>query len=242
MRPIDWPRARLNRAAEHIQEFDVAVRQWYDSKPLRIIYEQFNADQTAYIYRFKFAPIPARIGIIAGDALHNLRASLDYLTWQLALKTTEHPSRKTAFPICLRNDDESQRHIKSLLKNVPDEARKIIKSFQPYHTGDDLEPQRHVLWLLHNLSIIDKHQFITVWGEWHVALKDGMTQNWLNKNTIEITILVVDKNLPPPPPEVSYDLSFGQKLFILGIRADILSKIHDGIRDVVLPSFDRFLL
>ena len=162
MHPLDGPRAKLDRAAEHIQEFDAAVRRWNNSKTFRTVSEQFNSDKTEYIYRFEFGSIPVRIGIIAGDALHNLRSSLDYLVWQLALLTTGHPGTETAFPICLTDGEASQKRIKTLLKHVPNDAREIIKDLQPYNTRDELKPELHILWLLHRLSIIDKHQFVTV--------------------------------------------------------------------------------
>lgn len=240
MHPLDGPRAKLDRAAEHIQEFDAAVRRWNNSKTFRTVSEQFNSDKTEYIYRFEFGSIPVRIGIIAGDALHNLRSSLDYLVWQLALLTTGHPGTETAFPICLTDGEASQKRIKTLLKHVPNDAREIIKDLQPYNTRDELKPELHILWLLHRLSIIDKHQFVTVAGaQWTIDCKKGMGYRWLNEATVEIAIPVVDENLPPAPPKVTYNLVLGHKL-IPGIRPDVLPRIHHDIKEIVLPRFESF--
>jgi hypothetical protein len=44
---------------------------------------------------------PAELSLIAGDAIHNLRAALDNLTWALAEKYgTPNPKKKVQFVAC----------------------------------------------------------------------------------------------------------------------------------------------
>jgi len=244
MYPLDGPRRKLDRAAEHIQTLNDAVRRFYDSEPLHRS-GQFNAEQTAYIYRFEVDAIPIYIGIVASDVLHNLRSALDHITWQLALITAHAenrvPYRLTAFPIFLKDDDLARREIKRLLQDVPNDARDIIESLQPYNTPQSFRPEVNGLWLLHQLSNADKHQVITIGAAMlEIAFRAGMSEDWSNEYTVEITVPVVDKNLPPSPPKVAYYLVLGRGIIGNGARVEALSAIEKYIREGVLPKFERF--
>ena len=204
MHPLDGPRRKLARAAEHIKVFNAAVQQWYDSKPLNSS-GQFNSDKTFYIYTVEASAIPVDIGILAGDILHNLRSCLDHLTWQLALLTTGTPYKRTAFPIFLTDNDDAKRGMKSALRSVPSKAIEVIKSLQPYK-WPGIKPENHGLWLLHQLSNADKHQIVTIGGAMlEIAYKAGVSEHWLNSYTVEITVPATEGNTPPPP-QIAYYL------------------------------------
>lgn len=241
MHPLDGPRRKLDRAAEHIQTLNDAVKRWYDSKPVHVIAKHFNADETAYIYRFEYPAIPVFFGIVAGDIFHNLRSALDHLAWQLALLTKLAPYEHTAFPICLTNTSKTRLHFKRLLQDVPDDARQAIESLQPYNTPNGIKPENHGLWILDQLSNFDKHRIITLGAAiTEIEFKAGMRQDWLDDHTIEISIPVVDKNFPPPPPESAYYLVVGHDIVGSGMQLAAIPVLHKFVRDVVLPKFERF--
>lgn len=241
MNELDGPRGKLDRAAEHIKTLNEIVRKWYDTKPLRVIPKQFNSNDMTYTFRVEYAPIPLSFGIIAGDIFHNLRSALDHLVWQLALLTTSAPFDRTAFPICINDNGESRRHIKRLLQHVTDDARQVIDSLQPYHTGDVEEAKTHALWFIDQMSNFDKHRIITVSsGLTQVSLKGGVSEKWLNEGAVELVVHVTDKNLPPPIPNFRYGLLVGDKIVGNGIQLAAIRIFHDYIRYDVFPLFERF--
>lgn len=240
MHPLDGPRRKLDRAREHIQTLNEAMSQFYKSKPVRLTGD-FNAEKTAYIYRCEVAAIPIYLGIVASDILHNLRSSLDHLTWQLALITTQTPSRITAFPIFKTENDISRREINRLLADVPKDARDVIELLQPYRTPQPFQSQINGLWILHELSNVDKHQMITIHtGMVEIAFETGMSEDWLDDHTIKITIPVLDQNLPPPPPKMAYYVAVGRGTIGNGIRVEAFGVLEKYIREIVLPKFERF--
>lgn len=98
-------------------------------------------------------PIPPSIGLLLGDVLHNLRASLDYVAWELVEAAGGTPSKKTYFPIAETIEksaeiiDRGGIHIAGA--KVRDTLLNVIK---PYKGANP-----H-LWALHGANNIDKHR------------------------------------------------------------------------------------
>jgi hypothetical protein len=92
--------------------------------------------------------------LILGDAVHNLRSSLDHIAYELALRgvkakgLSRKPDRRTAFP--LQIDQNSGQFDAALIDIVNQDVRKEIKRLQPYD-------RRNCLWPLAELDIADKH-------------------------------------------------------------------------------------
>lgn len=55
--------------------------------------------------------------MVIGDAVHNARAALDHLVWQLVLAAGNTPNRRTGFPVA--EDDRNFRRAASALRGVP---------------------------------------------------------------------------------------------------------------------------
>ena len=94
-----------------------------------------------------------------GDALHNLRAALDNLTWGLASLGGSVPKRPRSiqFPIVAERSDwlqESRR-----IDQLPLHAQRAIEAVQPsQRLLEDVDPTTDGLLLLHRLNVIDKHR------------------------------------------------------------------------------------
>src|SRR4051812_542711 len=102
--PLDGCYAKLDRAREHLEQLRGATEAWYGTTPQRIVGEfdpatglfTFVAPHTGGSFR--------EWGAIIGDVVHNLRASLDYLAWELSVRHVgiAHGDRTAigvAFPI-----------------------------------------------------------------------------------------------------------------------------------------------
>lgn len=78
-------RLRLERAAEHIAEFCDDADAFLRGQPFRIVSEYYAEGDTQFVrllFRVDRSP-PKRLGVIAGDCIHNLRAILDNIVWSL---------------------------------------------------------------------------------------------------------------------------------------------------------------
>jgi hypothetical protein len=105
------------------------------------------------------APPTDDFSLIIGDCLHNLRAALDNLAYDLAVAHTGKeplPSKfasRSEFPIFT---DKNLPKFFDVLGGVAPSAQAEIEGLQPYHRGEKL---RHdFLWQLNKLSNIDKHR------------------------------------------------------------------------------------
>jgi hypothetical protein len=181
MAAIDGVRLKLERAQFHLKNVDdlagpleAACREAVVGHP--------EQDGRQYVYRIsEVPPIDPLIGIILGDAVHNLRSSLDHLAWQLVVAYGGTPSDKTAFPI-LRTAptaDQYGRTRPNTNPGLPVAVRDLLDEVQPYKRRHSAE---HELAVLHQLNIIDKHRELLVavmgatrlgwWGDWEAIAID----------------------------------------------------------------------
>lgn len=138
--PLDDIDSRLRWAGKQIEQIDVDIRAFLKDGPMYEIAVQPQSDGRTYIYTVERGrPLPEDLRFRVGDAMHNLRATLDNIAYGL-VSTYRKPIWNTAFPVC-RN--ASQFKIKALPKfaGIDQGAIDIIESFQPYkdRNGDWLK-------------------------------------------------------------------------------------------------------
>jgi hypothetical protein len=83
---------------------------------------------------------PLRLGLVAADAIHNFRAALDHLVYEVAAlgpRGVEGRGERTQFPIFGRKKD-FDRHIATYLQGVPKDAVDLFGLLQPYEGGEEL--------------------------------------------------------------------------------------------------------
>ena len=155
--------AKLDRADEHIGRLYDAVQVWIRQKPYSFT-EHDNADKTERILRLKIHQPPDVLswGVQVGDAIHNLRSSLDLIAWQAAGGDAGAPDW-TEFPIFR----DKTLYLKTgrggglnKISGVKDAShRALFKGCQPWQNpkGHDTD----ALWMLHEFDRIDKHRVVT---------------------------------------------------------------------------------
>ncbi len=91
-----------------------------------------------------------------GDALHNLRSSLDAAAWGMAHFGGATPTRpkRVSFPVC-SDPKEWAAAVKDWVGELPPDLRNRLQVLQPYTYGLG---QPSVLTILHELDIQDKHR------------------------------------------------------------------------------------
>lgn len=97
--------------------------------------------------------------LIIGDCVQNLRSALDHAVWSLTptSKRSAHPERPQ-FPIFIDKELFDHRG-RSRIAAIPPSAGEWVEKWQPFASS---HPTRHPLWLLNELSRIDKHRAIHV--------------------------------------------------------------------------------
>lgn len=154
-------RAKIERAQEHRELLEEVIESVYERKANRV---QLNAKldpETGY-HEFRVASIPQdwslRVGIILGDAVHNLRGALEYLFYVLSchylgFAKTERMGKQIQFPI----EDDPQTLVKKRVhfRKIPLAQWTIIDNAQPHYGWK--RPNR-ALALLRDLSNRDKHR------------------------------------------------------------------------------------
>src|ERR1700728_1796639 len=93
--------AKLDQARMHARRFDGAMQEIFNRRPFELV-GAFEDGWFVMLWKQNgeypdFEPL----SLIFGDMLYNLRATLDYLAWQLVLSNGGQPSIDTRFP-CVR--------------------------------------------------------------------------------------------------------------------------------------------
>jgi hypothetical protein len=157
---------RLDRALYHLESFKVERRAWLEEGPHRFFTELDAERGKKVIWAEVTKPPPASLSLIAGDCIHNLRASLDNLAFELALAYTEGPLPSDAeadsgFPIFSSDPAESSKpwplkKFNDMIRCIDPLAKAEIERLQPYKRGHGFRRDR--LWQLNKLESIDKHR------------------------------------------------------------------------------------
>ncbi len=160
--------SKVERAKEHRDSLKQYVANTFAIESNRprcgIKFERETKQHVVFInYMPNLVGFLERCSIIYGDAVINLRSSLDRLAFQLALLNTSGKIRDESsiqFPICdtvQSFDGAKGRWLKEIgMKHIT-----IIESFQGYHTLDEnvsLGDYFHPLSMLRDLTVIDKHR------------------------------------------------------------------------------------
>ena len=177
MPPKTSHRVKLDRAQHHLNDLKVRISEW-DKGDGYATWLECDPDDPSYSFVKATADIPQEeFSPIIGDAIQNLRASLDHLVFALSERHSGKLSKERAkvpkFPIFGCDDPQpGERRFanasKTALRFVSPEALEVIEGLQPYQVakisrGDADYTDSH-LWKLNQLSNIEKHQTIHLVG------------------------------------------------------------------------------
>lgn len=152
MDDLSGARLKVERAKKHISDLEAERARFLDSNPYAVTPEFYPEHDSTVLYVDKFTDVPENIVLIAGDAIHNLRSSLDHLACALVRRNGGN-TKRTYFPICETAEkyrSEGIRKINGI--SVADEE--AITALKPYGGGNES------LLALHRLDILDKHDIL----------------------------------------------------------------------------------
>jgi hypothetical protein len=237
------PGLKCQRAKKHLDSLRSELDFFQQSNQYEISTED-DVQQGSYLIRIKHPSVLQAIPavLIAGDFICCLRSSLDHLAWQLALLGGDWPSRATCFPICDKRTLETELQIVKSTYGMPDDAVAIVRSFQPYHVGENYRSTP--LWRLHTLWNIDKHRHIypfTVLPEWQFSAQgpgEASTEQADDCTIMRLPLALKEGVSFNPSRKVEVRFSDARAKIDVGYAE--LAEMYEFVTCVVFPAFAGF--
>jgi hypothetical protein len=154
---LSGAKLKIGRANEHIAELTLRLRGYTVDPDSYHVSVEYNANTGCHELRVRsrFSIPTDRLMPVVGDAIHNLRAALDYAYF--AVLPVGLVDSKSQFPF----RDSREELITAIegglkKKGAPSELLEtIVDRIQPYPSG-----KGDALWRLHRLDIEDKHRIL----------------------------------------------------------------------------------
>jgi hypothetical protein len=167
---LDGFNAKLARATRHFDAVERALKKVTNSDP-DLIPGEFDGQAHLYVFRAQRDSLSSTaVSPIVGDCVHNLRAALDYLVWELtpeAVRRSKDAAR-IEFPIFTKPLDYKAGAMKKI-GSIDPAAQAVIMQLQPF-AGPNSEPwnpnwrdpETEPLALLYQLDKWDKHRSLNL--------------------------------------------------------------------------------
>src|SRR5215213_6267152 len=178
---------KLARAQKFIDEVEAELARYIADEPTTGFLDH-SANPPAISIHWK--GITLLPGAIAGDAIHNLRTSLDLMASELA-RLNGQPDADVYFPFAA-SADKFEGVIKSRnFDRAGDDAVALLRTFAPYRGGNEL------LRALHDLVIQDKHKTLVPTGSaMSFQVQAQYNIDDLTQNQVAVTPLNVRYGFP----------------------------------------------
>jgi hypothetical protein len=236
---LENPLAKIERAKEHFEALDREIDRLNSDNPSRVRHYE-DAEKSLYVVRIEIPIVPRRFGILAGDAIYNLRAALDQLAWQLALLRVERPFSRTEFPIVDEDTPGNRAHFRRVTQDIPAGACARINTFQPYRRGAAYKDDP--LWQLDKLRNIDAHRLIPVHAI-TVNMKAPVAANVRLETFDDYAVMTLPLAFKPQmqlAPLPTTEIVFGSEIDGLVVPGPRLGEIYEFVASRVVPRFARF--
>lgn len=239
---------KTGRAKSHIRELDNGIIDYLKTKPYRVVIEQDpNSPNHLWTLRVR-NDVPHTFSAIIGDAIHNLRASLDLLASDL-VAANGGSTNNVYFPFA-EDVDSFERMIKERhVDRAGEDVVEIIRSLKPYKGGNDM------LRAIHDLDITDKHKTIIPTLH-YVGIKDLRMRNAsgpiLTISNMHVGPIEDGKILMSLPPannikvgqyfQPSLKITFGNDQPMSG--EPVVGALHEFVKviDDIINTFEAFIL
>jgi hypothetical protein len=148
---------KFDRAKHHIADFQRHIEPFEREDAYKTIAEPNPDNPDQLLHKIKLAkPLPDSLAEIVGDAVNNLRESLDVALYAITVASGKVKPLNTNFPFP-PNFAEFGR-VLGRAKDVPEQIKALLRGFQPYKGGNDL------LWALNRICVVNKHNMLIPGG------------------------------------------------------------------------------
>lgn len=153
---FEGPRLKIERAKCHIADLEREINAFIKANPYSLVIKRDIQAGKQRLMPSDGARIPDKIALIAGDAIHNLRASLDHLACDL-VRLNGNPTEGVYFPFA-KDANGLETQIKEKIQGASPEVHDIVRALKPYKRENG---GNTALRALHDLDIADKHVALT---------------------------------------------------------------------------------
>ena len=195
--PYIGSETKIQRAKEHIKEFEKLAADYIAANPLTIDMLPATTRRvsdrnysTTFSFNWKLEGAPPLMSVVLGDIFHNLRSAIDLALCEFC------KSDKVRFPFC-ETEGELTNTIKGRTFGLAGaNGERLIRELQPYKGGNIN------LRALHDLNVQDKHKLLIPSGAAFnippvkFASEDGKILLDMNGNPIPE--FFTDSDKPPP--------------------------------------------
>jgi hypothetical protein len=176
--PLGGPQQKVRRAKEHLKLIDGELEVFTSGNVDPAITRSELEPNSEGVYRWLVDYVnepDLRLAAVVGEFTHNLRSSLDHLTFELSFLDTggQIPGKSNAFPCCYKRTGnhgwKSPRVQSQKLAGISRKHRAMIYKAQPCYRRKDAPKDptrarrrrhRHALADLENLWNEDKHRMV----------------------------------------------------------------------------------
>jgi len=143
---------KLERARAHIYELEARLKEFVGREPYAAAIEQ-NQDGSLSLFLELREPLPQPLGLVIGDAIHNIRTALDHATWALVGLDRGTQDRWTKLPASSTNQVDYESMCRGM-KTPRDDTKNFLVGLKVYPGGNEN------LLAIHQLDNMDKHQVL----------------------------------------------------------------------------------
>lgn len=259
--PLDGAQLKLARADIHLNAIKTAIQEFVGPDP-DLIPGEFDRSSHKYVFRAqRDSRSPTWISPAIGDCVHNLRAALDYLVWELVGGDGGGGGTSTEFPI-FTDPLQYTREAPRKIRGVPQAAEAAFNALQPFYGAnsdpfhpDWRDPKREPLALLRELERWDKHRSLNLTEDQVSAELVGFEQLGIMVSPhpavlpgrFERGTVLARAGVPLGRPEVdvylraTYDVAFGRDGPAGGeLVLQTMTLIRDEVAGRVLPTIAQF--
>jgi hypothetical protein len=135
---FEGSRLRINRANHHIRDLKAALESYCKNDFCRIGVDTESKQGVCVVRLERTRELPGEIPLILADAIHNLRASLDFLACDIVRSGGKQPTRYTRFVFeSTREKLMAALEAGTLKAARPDLIELIVDTIKPYKGGDE---------------------------------------------------------------------------------------------------------
>lgn len=146
-------RTKLKWAKKHIYDLELAFQAFVERSPYTV---SLNGDEQGrtFVNLRLTEPVPAELGLLIGDAIHNMRCALDHATWELFGLDKGTQDRYTKFP----TGADRQSYIAACrgLKTPRDDTKQFFIDLEVFTRGENA-----AIYEMHLFDNSDKHVILT---------------------------------------------------------------------------------
>ena len=138
-------RAKLDRVEANLHAYSDELRRYIASDPHEVV-PKFDSETGWHDVFVHVQTPPLVFGLIAGEAVHNLRSALDHLAWQLANLDGEPPEPdQVQFPDFSTKPKDFMASKR--LNGMRERHRTVLEHLQPYQADDRPQVLEMLTWL-----------------------------------------------------------------------------------------------